>query len=648
MGKADYMTEFGYTSPYPLGAHLEGGKLRFSFVSGKDSCGILLYDRHTGKQVQKIPFTEEDRIGNIYCKYIDRADASEIAYQFYEDGKTVADWYARAFLGKRRYGRCQDISSWKAVIPSRGYDWEGDIRPRIPGEDCMVYCMHVRGFTAHASSGVSCRGTFRGIIEKLPYLQESGITTLELQPAYEFAEMAVKKDPPEDLVPSVAHISQGAQTDQKLNYWGYQRGYYYAPKSAYAWDEDAVGEFKDLVKALHARKMELVMQFYFPGEVQVAGIPELLRFWVLEYHVDGFHLMGENLPVEMIAQDACLADTKLWYYGFNTEAIYGREQVGYRNLSFYQDDYCMTMRRYLKGDENMLPGVLYQMRHVPPQAGRIHYMTNYYGFTLMDLVSYDQKHNEANGEENRDGNPYNYSWNCGEEGASRKVKVRSLRMKLVRNAICMLLFSQSTPLIFMGDEFGNSQKGNNNPYCQDNLCTWLDWRDLEKNRELYGFWKQVAAFRKAHPILHPPGGHRLMDYAACGYPDLSYHGENAWRPDMEYYSRHIGLMFCGKYARTRKGQEDAFLYLAMNMHWEKHILALPRLPKGMKWQLVADTAQEGGGTYGDAGTAQEEAAKTEGKSLQTRKPGWEADSAGICHIQPRSIVIYESVQAGNG
>ncbi len=649
------MAESGYTNPYPLGAHLEEGKLRFSFASRKASCGIILYDRKTGKQLQRIPFTAEERIGNLYCKCVEGLEASEIAYLFYEDGKVVADWYARAFLGRRKYGVRQDVVSWKAIVPTDSYDWEGDARPRLPGEDCVVYCMHVRGFTAHGSSGVACRGTFRGIIEKLPYLQESGFTTLELQPAYEFAELPAKQEGRKaDAVPDVPVLPAQEENEKKLNYWGYQRGYYYAPKSAYAWDKDAVKEFKDLVKALHERHMELVMQFYFPKEVHVAEIPELLRFWVLEYHVDGFHLMGENLPVEMIAADACLADTKLWYYGFRTDALYGRDgHVGYRNLSFYQDDYCMTLRKYLKGDENMLSGVLHQMRYLPPDAGRIHYITNYSGFTLMDLVSYDQKHNEANGEENRDGNSYNCSWNCGEEGTSRKARVRSLRLKLIKNAFCMLLFSQSSPLIFMGDEFGNSQKGNNNPYCQDNLCTWLDWRDLEKNREIYVFWKQMVEFRRNHPILHPPAGLRLMDYAACGYPDLSYHGENAWRPDTEYYSRHIGLMFCGKYARTEKNKEDAFIYLAMNMHWEKHFLALPRLPKGMQWKLVTDTAQEVekpseaakvAGEKDNCGKRAEYLThKIPGEGPRWEKPGWEAGSAGVCHIGPRSIAVYISV-----
>lgn len=649
------MTEFGYTSPYPLGAYLEKGKLRFSFVSKKSDCGVILYDKETGRQVRRIPFTASERTGNVYCKCVDEMDESEISrisYQFYEEGRLVPDEYARAFAGKRKYGRQPDPGNWRAVIPTKVYDWGEDKRPRIHGSDCICYCMHVRGFTAHASSAVAHRGTFRGIIEKLPYLQETGITTLELQPAYEFEEFTSGKMQDGEMEYSYGTEGIWKETEtSRLNYWGYKRGYYYTPKSAYACSEDAMEEFKDLVKALHGRRMELVMQFYFPREVPAMEIPELLRYWVLEYHVDGFHLMGEQLPVEMIARDALLADTKLWYYRFDTEAVYGRdENLSYRNLSFYQDDYCMTMRRYLKGDENMLPGVLHQMRYLPPDAGRIHYFTNYYGFTLMDLVSYDRKHNEANGEDNRDGNDYNCSWNCGEEGKSRRAKVRSLRLRLIKNAICMLMFTPSTPLIFMGDEFGNSQKGNNNPYCQDNLCTWLDWRDLERNREIYDFWRQMVELRRNHPVLRPSGGYRLMDYAACGYPDLSYHGQNAWRPDTEYYSRQIGIMLCGKYARVDRQTEDTFFYLAMNMHWEEHELALPRLPKGMRWKLAADTAGEGGSPDSAARMAEGWETEPQAEDIKVaasgsvRKTGRGADSAGICHIMPRSVSVYIGVR----
>lgn len=574
--------------PYPLGAHVEGEEIRFSFVSKTGSCGILLYDRISGRRLKKLPFLPEERIGNIYCKSLPGIRPTDIAYQFYEGERIVADEHAKAFLGNKTYGKPRKQEDLKAVFLTEDFDWEGDVCPRIPYSEAVCYCLHVRGFTKHASSGVKNRGTFAGIGEKIPYLKEIGVTTLELQPAYEFLEAEVLEE------------QEKIDGGNRLNYWGYKKGFYYAPKASYAASNQPSDELKTLVKELHKNGMELVMQFYFPKGISLSEIEEILRFWVLEYHVDGFHLLGENVGEDMLAEDAMLSDTKLWYYRFDTDAVYERnEEPQSPHLAEYNDSWLYDMRRFLKGDENMLGSALYQMRHIPEKAGCIHYLTNYYGFTLADLVSYDHKHNEANGEANRDGNDYNCSWNCGEEGTTRKVKVRNLRSRQIKNAMCLLMLSQSTPLIFMGDEFGNSQKGNNNPYCQDNAIAWLDWSGIQKNAELLAFWKLLAAFRRVHPILHQDREPRLMDYIACGYPDLSYHGESAWRPQTESYFRHIGQMYCGKYAKIGGDKEDDFLYLAINMHWEKHELALPKLPKGMRWELAFSTEDTESGADGE-------------------------------------------------
>ena len=446
-----------------------------------------------------------------------------------------------------------------------------------------------------------------------------------MQPVYEFDET------PEEVIPKTSTDMAATAGENGgefpgylvLNYWGYREGFYYAPKAAYAAGEDAATEFRQLVKEFHKRRMEVILQFYFPKGMDVTEIGNILRFWVLTYHVDGFHLMGE-VPAQALAGDPALRDTKLWYYDFDASKLYDPAQKPeYRNLAEYRDDYLYTMRRFLKGDDNMLSGVLYEMRHIPANMGRIHYLSNYYGFTLMDMVSYDHKHNEANGEGNRDGNDYNCSWNCGEEGTSRRKKVLALRKKQLQNAFCMLLLTQSTPLIFMGDEFGNSQQGNNNPYCQDNKITWLNWQDKEKNAGLLAFWKQMIAFRKAHPILHPEEELRILDTLSCGYPDLSYHGQNAWRPQTESYNRHVGMMYCGKYAKTKAGADDSFLYVAMNMHWEPQKLAFPKLPKGMEWKLVLATEEAG-----NILTVQE---REEQMADQTRT------------VAPRSIAVYEGV-----
>jgi len=579
--------------PYPLGARAEADGIFFSFVSEDPNCGILLYDARTGRELRKIPFSEEDRVGNIYCRTVESVQPETVVYQFYRGQEIVPDEHGRVFPGRHVFGRKREKGSMRAGLLSGQYDWEGDKCPAIPYCDAVCYCLHVRGFTKHISSGVRNRGTFAGIREKIPYLKELGITTLELQPAYEFLELEEFSE----KLPPYCTPEQGKNhgKDRKVNYWGYKKGYYYAPKASYSASEDAPKELKELVKALHESGMELVMQFYFPEDADRNEIAGILHFWALEYHVDGFHLMGEELPVDMLATDHLLADRKIMYYSFDQRKVYDKiKSPGRPHLAEYNDGYLYDMRRFLKGDEGMLSNALRQMRYIPEKAGRVHYLTNYFGFTLADLVSYDYKHNEANGEENRDGSDYNCSWNCGEEGTTRSRKVRQLRTRQIKNAMCMLLLSQSTPLIFMGDEFGNSQKGNNNPWCQDNNVCWLDWGLQDRNIELLNFWKQLIAFRKQHPILRPKSQLRLMDYISCGYPDLSYHGDNAWRPYMDVYSRYAGIMLCGKYVMTDRNRTDDFLYIAVNMHWESHLLALPRLPKGMRWRMAFATEETGG------------------------------------------------------
>lgn len=564
--------------PYPLGAHIEpDGSIRFSFVSGEASCGVIIYDKKTGKQIGKSPFLQEEKIGNIYCKYLQGVDAASISWQFYEAEQIVPDVYARAFAEQSAYGTECKEQQLKAIFPLAAFDWQGDIFPKLSQEQRICYCMHVRGFTMHPSSGVLNPGTFAGIIEKIPYLKESGITTIELQPAYEFME------------------SEGKQTAEngvnKLNYWGYKKGFYYAPKSAYAAIANPSVELKKLVRELHKNEMELVMQFYFPNEVKTGEIQEILRFWVLEYHVDGFHLMGLNMPMDILAQDALLADTQLWYQAFENITYWTQKDCGTSRLTECRDDYLYTMRKFLKGDEGMVKAALEQMHYRPAMGERVHYISNYAGFTLMDMVSYNQKHNEANGEQNRDGNNHNCSWNCGEEGDTDNGKILALRRRQIRNAMTFLLLTESTPMVFMGDEFGNSQFGNNNPYCQDNETTWLNWADLERNQDLYRFWKFMLGLRMEtkHLRLHETTAEDR--YNLGGYPHVSYHGPEAWEPQLEKHSRHVGIMYYKLTAQTANCGGD-YMYMAINMHWNPQQLALPKLPKGKEWSVVCCTDED--------------------------------------------------------
>ena len=582
-----------------------GKSYHFTHVSDSEDCGVIFYDRKTGREVLRVPFTKDARIGRVNHLRLDLEDSlgknalGEMLYQFWDGERRLADRRGRAFFAAKKYGEEKSPEDLYTILDVPAFDWKGTGNPRVPYSDALIYCLHARGFTKHASSGVKYRGTFAGVTEKIPYLKELGVTTVEFQPVCEYVEKPSANK-------NVAGGNDSFKTEgPRLNYWGYVQAFYYAPKEAYA-AKDPVTECKEMIRSLHEAGMEAVFQFYFPKEFNPMEIPEILRFWVEEYHVDGFHLIGEDLPSEWIAMDPALSDTKIWYYQFDCEQIYGKRGIPNRkNLGLLRDDFMYEGRRFLKGDENLIPAIAYQLRTVPVTMAKINYLSTYWGFTMMDMVSYDFKHNEPNGEENHDGTDYNCSWNCGEEGVSRKKKILSLRMTQLKNAFCLLFFAQGTPRIFMGDEFGNSQKGNNNPYCQDNEVTWLNWKLKDKNQELLEFFKTLTELRRANPVLRPGEEAKGMDSISCGYPDFSLHGETAWRPQFENYSRQLGALYCGLYRekdlgitpwqyRTKgKTTQNEFLYLGMNMHWENHKLGLPRLPKGKKWELAFETSENG-------------------------------------------------------
>lgn len=564
----------------PFGVNKVGNQIQVSFVSKKQDCGIILYDKNTGKEKGRYPFSH--KIGNVYYQVLEGTDLEAASYSFYEENHVVADKYAVKFAGKDSFGELKGEEDFKALLCECDYDWEEDRLPRLSYGESVVYGMHVRGFTKHASSGVKAKGTFAGVVEKIPYLMELGVTTVELQPIYEFNER------PKQSVESMDRLIKN--TTDKVNYWGYQDAFYYAPKRAYAQKADSVTECKDMVKAFHKNGMEVIMQVYFKQDTPISDVVQVLRYWHMVYHVDGFHLIGDVPQIKEVARDAYLTDCKLWYHQFPVGELYpAHEKPVYCNLATYNDGYMYDLRRFLKGDEGMLYEVMKHMRINPATNGVINYITNYYGFTMADLFSYDRKYNEANGEDNKDGVDFNFSWNCGAEGSTRKKQVLALREKLVRNAFTLLMLSQGTPFFYMGDEFGNSQKGNNNPYCQDNDIAWLNWKDLSKNQEIYSFVKELIALRKSIGVFHLPKECMIMDYKSCGCPDISYHGEEAWKPSWEHYSRQIGFMLCGDYA---EGCEGKYYYVAVNMHWEDHEFALPKLPKKKVWKKLMATSNK--------------------------------------------------------
>lgn len=615
---------------YPLGVTQEADGVRI-LVQGraKEVC-LLLYRPGEKTPCEEISFDPKYRMGDVWELALDRTDFASFEYNFMIDGKIVTDPNARVITGREKWAdRKRAGKPVRGRILSEEFDWEDDVNPETPYAETILYKLHVRGFTAHASSGVSARGTYAGVVEKIPYLKDLGITAVELMPVTEFDEIMMSASG------SGFHDAKPEPTGY-LNYWGYGPSYLYAVKSAYAshGEMSAECEFKTLVKELHKAGIECIPEIYFTGKELPGEILSVLRYWAEEYHVDGFHLSGFP-DLSLAAEDPFLRRTKLFAENWN-EVMNRRPKQGYitpgdgvvsveeKNLAEYNMQFMEDMRRFLKGDEGILSAFEFRNRRNPAEYAVINYMANTNGFTLMDAVSYDRKHNEKNGEENRDGSDYNYSWNCGAEGPTRKKKIVELRKQLLKNAYLLLFLSQGVPLLMAGDEFGNSQDGNNNAYCQDNAVSWLNWKLLETHKDQVDFVKRLIAFRKAHKMFHMDREPRIMDYKSCGRPDVSYHGENAWKPEFENFRRQFGILYWGAYAKRSDGSDDANFYVAYNMHWEPHMFGLPHLPKGAKWRVICNT--------GDPDAA----------DLPTDGTGKVPKNQMMLAVPPRGIVILES------
>lgn len=621
---------------YPLGVTQEADGVRI-LVQGraKEVC-LLLYRPGEKTPCEEISFDPKYRMGDVWELALDRTDFASFEYNFMIDGKIVTDPNARVITGREKWAdRKRAGKPVRGRILSEEFDWEDDVNPETPYAETILYKLHVRGFTAHASSGVSARGTYAGVVEKIPYLKDLGITAVELMPVTEFDEIMMSASG------SSFHNAKQEPTGY-VNYWGYGPSYLYAVKTAYASREtmSAEGEFKTLVRELHKAGIECIPEMYFTGKELPGEILSVLRYWVEEYHVDGFHLTGFP-DLSLAAEDPFLKRTKLFAENWN-DVMNRRPKQGYvtpgdgavsveeKNLAEYNMQFMEDMRRFLKGDEGMLSAFELRNRRNPMEYAVINYMANTNGFTLMDTVSYDRKHNEKNGEENRDGSDYNYSWNCGAEGPTRKKKIMGLRKQLLKNAYLLLFLSQGVPLLMAGDEFGNSQDGNNNAYCQDNAVSWLNWKLLETHKDQVEFVKRLIAFRKSHKMFHMDREPRIMDYKSCGRPDVSYHGENAWKPEFENFRRQFGILYWGTYAKRPDGTDDANFYVAYNMHWEPHMFGLPHLPKGARWRVICSTADPDVEDIPSDGT---------GETLKNQM---------MLAVPPRGIMILESFADPDG
>jgi isoamylase len=560
--------------------------------------------------------------------------------------KILLDPYAKVIGGRDVWGVQPD---WNDIYQHRGrivfddFDWQSDRPLEKPIEDLIIYEMHVRGFTRHPSSGVKHPGTFAGIREKIPYLKELGVNCIELMPIFEFDEFENSRMHPEtgELLLNYWGYSQ-------VGFFAPKAGYAATGKFSMQVDElkaliqdlhnNGIEVFLDVVFNHTAEGNEhgptisyrgidnqtyymLTPEGYYfnfsgTGNTLNCNNPivrnmvlDCLRYWAAEYHIDGFRfdlasILGRdpwgaplsNPPLlENLAFDPILAKCKLIAEAWDAGGLY---QVGsfpsYGRWAEWNGKYRDTVRKFLKGDMGQVAAMAQRIQGSPdlywwrgPSAS-VNFITAHDGFTLADLVSYNQKHNEANGENNNDGSNDNDSWNCGWEGPTDDPEINALRCRQIKNAVAVLMVSQGVPMILMGDEIGRTQRGNNNAYCHDNELSWMDWTLLKSNADLFRFFQNCIAFRKAHAVLRNRTHLRNQDYVGSGYPDISWHGVRAWQPDWAGDSRILAFMLCGKHANNGQSQ-DNYIYVAMNMHWETHLFELPELPQRMQWHVFANT-----------------------------------------------------------
>lgn len=647
--------------PFPYGASFVPGGVNFSvFSRHATGCTLVLYEKGQREPMVEIPFPDEFRIGHVFAMVVFGLDYETIEYGYrfagpyqphmghhFDAAHVLLDPYARAISGRevwRAAGDPHNSYPHRARLVYDDFDWLADRPLENHVEDLVIYEMHVRGFTQHPSSGVKYPGTFAGIRAKIPYLKQLGINCIELMPIQEFDELGNKNTNP-------------LTGERLVDYWGYNPIGFFAPKAGYA----AMGRFgmevdelKALVKELHKHGIEIILDVVFNhtaegGEdgrtISYRGIDnktyymlrpdggyynfsgcgntmncnnpvvrnmvlDCLRYWVAEYHIDGFRfdlasIMGRdargqplaNPPLlEAMAYDPILGRTKLIAEAWDAGGLY---QVGsfpsYGRWMEWNGQYRDTLRRFLKGDLGQARDAALRIQGSPdlyPERGpgaSVNFITCHDGFSLADLFAYNEKHNLANGENNQDGHNVNYSWNCGVEGPTADAEILALRRRMMKNAIAILMVSQGVPMILMGDEVAHTKQGNNNTYCHDNELNWFDWRRVEQEAEMLRFCRQMIAFRHAHPLLRKRHHFRHEDYVESGYPDISWHGTNAWAPDWSYHCRTLAFMLCGQHARQGTTQDD-YVYVAMNMHWEAHDFELPRLPAPRRWHSFANTS----------------------------------------------------------
>jgi isoamylase len=567
----------------------------------------------------------------------------------FDPGTVLLDPASTAISGGSVWGTSREPEQRRSIRRSiffrRSFNWREDVPPRIPLEDSVIYEMHVRGFTRHASSDVKHPGTFAGLVEKIPYLQWLGVTAVELLPIHEFDECDCPFNNP--------------LTQEPLrNFWGYNSLAFAAPKAGYAASGKEHGqiiEFREMIRAFHAAGIEVILDVVFnhTGEGDDRGrtsslrgldnrlyymigpdgrylnysgcgntvncnhpvvrqlIMDCLRYWVADMHVDGLRfdlasVMGRNRfgevmveppIVESIAKDGVLADTKLIAEPWDAVGLY---QVGTfpfgRRWSEWNGRYRDDVRRFWRGEPGFAGALatricgssdLYQSSGRLPRHS-VNFITCHDGFTLWDLVSFNRKHNAANGEDNRDGMNENYGFNCGIEGSTDDSAVMRLRRRQAKNLMATLLLSQGVPMLLAGDEFLRSQNGNNNAWCQDNEVSWIDWSLSRTNAEMLRFTRSLIAFRKRHAALRRRRFLFGPTQPGASIGDVVWHGIKPLQPDFSSASRCLAMTLNGQLT----GQEtDGDLYLAFNAWQSPLTFELPPSPSGKPWRRVIDTGR---------------------------------------------------------
>ncbi len=558
-----------------LGATRVKGGFNFAvgIPDGREAA-LILADEAGEKAVFRIELPVDEREGDVASLLVACPGSFKNGYWYEIEGEKYLDPYAARIAG----GAC--------FVDNGRFDWGEDKAPKIPMYELLIYKLHVRGYTMDAKSRVRDKGTFKGLIHKIPYIKELGFNAVELMPAYEWDDKL--------RIPHLYEAKSAAPEHQPKNFWGYaKKNYYFAPKAAFAAGKDAALEFKRLVKALHESGIECIMEFYVPENEDPLYVDAAVRHWISEYHVDGFHFIGAGVPKDILLHDPYLAGVKLFFDYIDVWRLYGSGHPARKRFIEYNGWFQNIGRRFLKGDDWIVSDIINGIRRNPVHNGVVNYMANVDGFTLADAVSYDTKHNEKNGEDNQDGSNENFTWNCGVEGPTRKKDIIALRKQQIKNALSYVFLAQGIPLLYAGDEFGNTQKGNNNAYALDDPQGWVSWGQAARNSDITDFVKMLIAFRKSHPIIHTEKELRGFDAKALGCPDISFHGSAAFLPETGEKPKAVGICLNGGYAVKPDGEKDDYIMILLNGGWEEFSFALPVLPKGLQWALTFTTDEEG-------------------------------------------------------